>query len=291
MSVEIRPVTESDSEHAMAFLSNYEESAQFLINNLRDFGPRITDDPHSGNFKMILNSGKISGVFFLTRVGNLIAQSTEDYSALILESCKEEFNTIKGFIGDWKTMEPIVAKFRTANPDFNPGYDSKEILYRFGLTDSSILKHDPRVRFLTEADFDQWVKFRIDYETELQLNSRLTSEERRKVFKRVADAQLWWGLFEGDELSSIASLNSKSFKIGQVGGVFTPKQRRKRGFSKATMLHLLKDCRDVHSHAKSILFTAQIDVPAQKLYESIGYEKIGNFALLNLPNRLPRGFR
>lgn len=82
------------------------------------------------------------------------------------------------------------------------------------------------------------------------------------------------------KLNSIAGLNSKSDEIGQVGGVFTPKEKRKHGYAKATMLHLLKDCRDFHGHAKSILFTGETDLPAQKLYESIGYERIGHFALI-----------
>ena len=81
-------------------------------------------------------------------------------------------------------------------------------------------------------------------------------------------------------LVSQASLNSKGDTIGQVGGVFTRKEARKRGLAKKTIIHLLKDCQLIHQHHKSILFTGETDIPAQKLYESIGYTKIGYFGLI-----------
>ena len=46
------------------------------------------------------------------------------------------------------------------------------------------------------------------------------------------------------------------------------------------MSHLLKDCRDLHGHNKNILFTGEADIAAQKLYESLGYKRIGSFALI-----------
>lgn len=46
------------------------------------------------------------------------------------------------------------------------------------------------------------------------------------------------------------------------------------------MLRMLKDCRDDHRLRKSILFTGETDFPAQKIYESIGYHRIGLFALI-----------
>ena len=71
---------------------------------------------------------------------------------------------------------------------------------------------------------------------------------------------------------SRAGLNSKGRTIGsQVGGGFALPQYRQQGLSKAIMFHILKDCRDRHGHTKNILFTGEENIPAQKLYESMGY--------------------
>ncbi len=280
----------SDLAQVSAFLKRYEETSQFLINNLRDRGPVVTDDPYSGNFKVIKQHDQIVAVFYLARCGNVFAQTAQadngqagsaQLTDLILEACKSEPFPIKGFIGAWPVLAPIFEKFCAENPQFKPSYVSKEILYRLGLAaNDSRLQQHPQVRLLVESDFADWHPLRSAYLEELHLTSDSDADRLRARFASSTGNKTWWGFFDDGKLISIAGLNSKSDEIGQVGGVFTPKEKRKHGYAKATMLHLLKDCRDFHGHAKSILFTGENDLPAQKLYESIGYERIGHFALI-----------
>jgi len=147
----------------------------------------------------------------------------------------------------------------------------REILY---------LRHDPRVRHLEERDFSQWLTFSKAYMSELSIPDELSDEQKRADFTKQIGGQVWWGLFDGDTLLSRVALNSKGESVGQVGGVYTPPGHRKKGFAKAAMFHMLKDCRDLYHHRKSILFTGETDFPAQKLYESMGYKRIGSFALV-----------
>ena len=116
--------------------------------------------------------------------------------------------------------------------------------------------------------------------TELSLPNEFSAEQLQRNFEAQAAKQVWWGMFRGQELVSRTALNSRGETIGQVGGVFTPKKYRQQGCAKAVMLHMLKDCRDLHGHTKSLLFTGETDIPAQKLYESIGYSRIGSFAII-----------
>lgn len=277
----IELIKQEQINDVMAFLGKHEESAQFLINNLRTHGPVLTDHHNSGNFKTLRQDGKIVSVFCLTRRGNLIIQSTHHDAEAVLKSCLEEQVPLKGFIGDWDSVKPVYDLFRKKFPNYNPSYESKEILYTYSLSDSdSKLKHDPRVRFLESTDFPQWLNFSRDYLAELALPDELTEEQKRQDFASQITNQIWWGLFEGDKLLSRVALNSKGESIGQVGGVFTPKELRQRGYAKAAMFHMLKDCRDMHGHVKNILFTGETDYPAQRLYESMGYRRVGYFALI-----------
>lgn len=266
----------------MAFLKRYEETSQFIINNLRDRGPNVTDDPYSGNFKVIKNGSQIAAIFYVARCGNIYAQAESDqYTDLILEGCRSEPFPIKGFLGAWSILAPIYDKFISENPGFKPSYKSKEILYRLPLVnnDSRLGRH-PAVRLLTKADYEAWLPLRNAYMEELNLTSDANVELVRSRFDHSTQNKTWWGFFKNETLISIAGLNSKSEQIGQVGGVFTPKEERMRGYSKATMLYLLKDCCEIHGHTKSILFTGETDIPAQRLYEAIGYDRIGYFALI-----------
>src|SRR5262249_1797413 len=114
---------DSNRAEAEAFLARHEDSAQFLINTLREQGSRLTSYPFSGNFKAIRADGRIVGVFYLTRVGNLVGQLQGDYSQLVLEACAAEGIPIKGFIGAWDGIAPIRARFQALHPEFAPGFD------------------------------------------------------------------------------------------------------------------------------------------------------------------------
>lgn len=278
----IELVNPQNNEEVNAFLLQNGESAQFLINNLREHGPKLNEHPNSGNFKAIKNEeGRIHGVFCLTRRGNLIIQSEIISPEIILDACTQEHVKIKGFIGDWNSVEPVYLLFKERNITYKPSYESKEILYSYILTSSDLkLKHDSRVRFLEVDDFAQWLEFSNAYMSELSLPDNLSAEQKRKDFDSQVSHKIWWGLFDGKKLLSRAALNSKGDTTGQVGGVFTPKEHRQKGLAKAVMFHMLKDCRDLHRHTKSILFTGEADMPAQKLYESMGYSRIGSFALI-----------
>jgi len=178
-------------------------------------------------------------------------------------------------------VEPIWIRFRNENPSYCPSYESKEILYSYDLLpNDKNLRHDSRVRFLNEADYPQWLQFSLDYMKELSLPDDLSEEQKRQNFANQIPDKIWWGLFDETQMLSRTALNSKGETIGQVGGVFTPKSFRKMGFGKATMFHMLKDCRDLHGHRKSILFTGETDLAARRLYESMGYKPIGSFALI-----------
>jgi predicted GNAT family acetyltransferase len=114
-----------------------------------------------------------------------------------------------------------------------------------------------QVRFLVGSDFEDWLPLRNSYVEELHLTGDSNPEQLKARFERSAQYQTWRGFFEGEKLISTAGLNSKSDDIGQVGGVSTPRGSRMRGYSKVTILHLLKDYCDLHGHTKSILFTGR----------------------------------
>lgn len=281
-NIEITRISKEEVPEVLSYLQEFEETSQFLINNLTEYGPTAGEFLYSGDFKAIKDQGKIKGVFYLARAGNVYAQTSEDFSGLILQECLKESFPITGFLGDWKVISPIYNKYKDINPNFHPSFESREILFRidFEKANARGYRKHPSVRFLTEVDFDLWLPLRMAYVEELGLTGDLSLEQRRQQFIKTTAAQLWWGYFEDEELISIAGLNSSGKRVGQVGGVFTPKEHRNKGYSKVTMEHLLADCRDVHLHKMSILFTGEESIAARKVYESLGYESIGHFALI-----------
>jgi predicted GNAT family acetyltransferase len=277
----LEQVSERNIAEVRGFLARHEESAQFLINNLREHGATLSEHKNSGNFKALRVGGEIVGVFCLARRGNVYVQLSSPQPEIILDACANEAIGLKGFVGDWNSVEPVYRLFKERNPTFVAGYESKEILYSKTLRKGDReIAHDARVRLLTPADFSRWIGLRRAFLLELGVPSDGSDEQMRSDFESAVASKCWWGLFQGNDLVAQTALNSKGDTVGQVGGVFTQPALRKRGLARAVMFHMLKDCRDFHGHTKSILFTGETDFPAQKLYESMGYARIGFFALV-----------
>jgi predicted GNAT family acetyltransferase len=278
----VEPITDANRSEAAAYLARHEDTSQFLINNLSEHGSRLTAHPNSGNFKLVRRGDTVVAVFCLTRRGNLLVQSDEDCAELVLHaSGAEEEVPLKGFIGSWSSVAPIWRRFKEAHPDFTSAYESKEILYaRVLREDDDELKRDPRVRLLELSDLDEWLAHSALFRSEVGLPDDVTAEQKREGFAALAHNRAAWGLFTGGKLLSRAALNSQGPTVGQTGAVFTLPGYRRQGLARSTMRHMLSDCRDIHRHRKNILFTGEADVPAQRLYESIRYERIGSFALI-----------
>lgn len=249
MKISVEAVGPLDISEVKAFLSQYEDSSQFLINNLRTHGPVLSDHPNSGNYRIIKTGGKISSVFCLSRRGNLLLQSVREsdvdsnhdgssrnlsQNQLILSECEKDPVSISGFIGDWDSVKPVYRLFQERKPTFSPGCIKKEILFSYQLNEGDPkLKRDARVRFLELADFPQWLSLQTEYMAKISIPDDLSQEQRRRDFESQIADKVWWGLFDRDKILSRAALNSKGERVGQVGGVFTPRESRQNGFAKA----------------------------------------------------------
>ena len=72
----------------------------------------------------------------------------------------------------------------------------------------------------------------------------------------------------------------------QVGGVYTPPALRRRGYAACVLAQSLLDAR-AEGAERSILFTATENVPAQRCYEGLGYERLGDFGVVLLGDHYP----
>ena len=277
----VEPITDANRSEAAAYLARHEDACQFLINNMSEHGCCLTAHPNSGNFKLVRRGHAVVAVFCLTRRGNLLLQSDEECAGLILHACGAEELPLRGFIGSWSSVAPVWRRYKEAYPRYTPTFESKEILYSRVLADDDHdLTRDPTVRLLEASDCEQWLAHSALYMSELGLPDDTSAEQKREAFARLIRSRAAWGLFSGGTLLSRAALNSHGSTVGQTGAVFTLPAHRRQGLARSTMRHMLSDCRDIHRHRKNILFTGEADLPAQRLYESLRYERIGSFALI-----------
>jgi len=88
----------------------------------------------------------------------------------------------------------------------------------------------------------------------------------------------FWSAWEGPELLGCGALKALTEKHGEIKSMRTPKALRRRGAGRAILAHIVEAARS-RGYERLSLETGTMEgfVPAQKLYESFGFEYCGPF--------------
>jgi predicted GNAT family acetyltransferase len=119
--------------------------------------------------------------------------------------------------------------------------------------------------------------WRVEYCVEA-LGDERTSDLRemsRKLLRQLPG----WVLLHDDRPVSYSSFTATTRGMVQVGGVYTPAELRGRGYGRAVVAGSLRDARKAGSR-RSVLFTSRANTAAQRAYCALGYQAVGDFALL-----------
>jgi GNAT superfamily N-acetyltransferase len=277
----IEKVDDSNKSEMLCFLKQHENYTLFLLGNFENYGFKISEAPYSGNFKLIRAPNKVVGAFCLTKKGSLLIETLarEPVFEMVLASCLEESLPLTGLIGNWDFCNHFWSFLKSKKIIQNEVFNSKEILYNLDLSKISSPPQS-NVRLLTESDYVQWKSLRLDYLKEEGFPNDLSNNQLNDLYLAKVRKKITWGFFLNNKLVSIADLNAKALDLGQVGGVYTIPSFRKKGYSKSAMQQLLLDAKELHSMRKLIIFTGEKNLPAQKLYSSLGANQVGYFSLL-----------
>lgn len=287
MPYSIEPASSSSLNNIKRFLEPYKETCLFLLSNIDTYGLTITQAPHSGNVKIIYNQKRdtreICAVFSITRLGTLLIQSstkgTEELFKEILSSCSQDGISIKTILGEWSFCKELWDWLLNKNAITEELCVRKDPLYSLHNSQQLPLKADS-ARFLVENDYVAWRELNKGYEREQRLVNTLPEHQVNTQFIERVRKKIIWGLFSDSKLISVAELNAKTDTVGQVGGVFTHPSYRNQGFAKRLLDNLIHDCFHLHGLTTLILFTNEENIPAQKVYQSLGFSHIGYFAIL-----------
>ncbi len=277
----VEKVTRSSEKEVIDFLKSRENYTLFLLNNFENYGLNLTENPYSGNFKLLRFNNEVVGVFCLNQKGSLLIETTLSDSIFdtVLEACQHESIPLKSIIGNWEFCGRFWEYLKNKKIITKEIFISKEVLYSMNLKKQNF-SSQPNVRCLTETDYDQWKPLRLAYSTEVGVPHNLTDKQLLDLFIEKTQKKISWGFFLNDKLVSVADLNAKALDLGQVGGVYTDSKFRRKGYSKSVLIQLLHDAKEVHSIRKLVIFTGENNFSAQKLYLSLGVSRVGDLALL-----------
>jgi predicted GNAT family acetyltransferase len=283
--VELVDIDAGNLPEAKAFLERHPDTSLFMLSNIRAFGTRLGESLYSGNLRGLRQDDELRAVFCLTRSGTLLAQTAgrAEFATDILRACAVEPMAIRGVLGEWRICKAIWDLIVEAGK-LRPTFVSKEISYRLDLTKNlppAVAGREATevVRMLAEGDHEQWDELALAFQRESGLPSPGTREQRKTAFIRSIGLGHWWGAFQQDELVSLAAIIAMHETMAQVGSVFTARDHRRRGVSRAVMTTLIRDSRLEQGLDRLFLFTGEENMAARRLYESLGFETLGHFGL------------
>jgi predicted GNAT family acetyltransferase len=277
----VEPLSDSRRDEALAFLRDRRETSLFLLSNLAQHGPALTEHLNSGNYKVVVDGDRVVAVFVLARRGNLVAQCDDAgaYADVILEACEAELIALQGFVGNWPVADALHQAHQARQPRFETTFHARDILFR-RTVEAVSAPTDPAVRPLRAEDFDAWDPLQRAFLEQEGIPVQGTVAQRRAGFEAQTARGHWWGYcLDGTPVSTVA-LNACVEGVGQVGGVYTPPEHRRRGYSRAVMQRLFADAAGPLGLHTLILFTGEGNVEAQRMYEQLGFERIGHFGLI-----------
>ncbi len=132
-------------------------------------------------------------------------------------------------------------------------------------------------------DVDVLARWRVGYEIEAlgeEETEQLWAHERAMAERVVEDCNTWILEADGQPVAASA-FSSRIWEAVQIGGVWTPPEFRRRGYARCVVAQSLLDARDEGAQL-AILFTDEINIPAQRAYTSLGFRHIDDYYLFML---------
>lgn len=271
-----------------AFLTKHADSSMILRGNLRDAG--IEDDgsrfagTYAGTFD---DKGALRAVVAHYTNGNIFPQA-DDLRALELATrCSADASgrVVLGIIGARHLV--VHARGVLGLNNAPARFDSDEGLYALDLASLQLppLATDPEVelRPITADDVELIVRWRKTYDIEglgakddEDLDAVCRASAERSLAQRFPILLTHRGV-----PCATTMFNARLPDMRQVGGVFTPKELRGRGYARTAVGLSLKGARD-EGATRAILFTGEDNFSAIAAYRSLGFQRIGDFKLLLL---------
>lgn len=266
-----------------AFLVQHAPSSMFLRSNLRRAGLEDRGEFYQATYAALWNDGAIVAVAAHAWNGVVVLQAPADDGRVALAAVAASGRAVTGIVGPLRQAR---AARRALGLDDRPTtMNSVEDLLRLSLSalavPTPLARGRVRCRPAEERDHALLTEWRIA-DAQESLGRRATPELGRACRSEIEmlGAERCLFVLEADRLLSCCSFNATLPDKVQVGGVFTPLLLRNKGYARAVVAGALLAAR-AQGVREAILFTGRDNAAAQAAYRALGFERIGDYALIH----------
>ncbi len=283
--MEVKTLSTGDEAALAAFLAPRVESSMFLLANAQASGLVDRGEPLQGTYVAVLEEGRIVGVAAHFWNGMLVIQAPDPavLETVARAALSRSRRGLKGFAGPGSQVDRVLRALDLQGR--GTVLDSREELYALDLRDlrvpEGLVSGPLACRPPREDELAFLGRWRVDFSIEslgLPDGPELQAVCRKEV-ERLQEERNQWVLVESGRLVSYSAFNARLPDVVQVGGVFTPRDLRGRGYARAVVAGTLLAAR-AEGVRRAVLFTGKENRSARAAYEALGFRVIGDYGLV-----------
>jgi RimJ/RimL family protein N-acetyltransferase len=279
----IRILGPGDEAALDGFLATRTETSLFLRSNLRRAGIVDGGRTYQATYAAWIEGGAVTAVAAHCWNGMVALQAPHSGSLLTRAAAAACGRPITGLLGPYEQASEVRKELGLDRDEASR--DSREDLFTLPLdrikVPAALARGELEIRGPRPSDLEELLGWYRDYRTETmggRDDPELIRSAREQMERNVAEGVLFIATRDG-ALVSMAGWNARLPDTVQIGGVWTPVALRGRGYARAAVAGaLLAAQRD--GARLGVLFTDQANHAARRAYEAIGFERIGDYALI-----------
>lgn len=279
----IRILAPGDEQLLERFLHHHADSSMFLRSNVLAAGLRDEGNPLQATYVASFVRDEITGVASHCWNGNLLLQAPSNAGDLARRAVAATGRKIAGVIGPWPQVTDVLQALAVHRRETS--MHSCEQLFALPLESlrvpDALQAGTVTARRASLDDLQSLADWHKSYLIET-LGKRDHPDLLAFCREDVAEAQRRGTLFvltQQDRLVSTCAFSARCLDCVQIGAVWTPSPLRSRGFARTVVAGALSLARS-EGVTRSVLFTGDNNLAAQKAYLSLGYSRIGEYGLV-----------
>jgi ribosomal protein S18 acetylase RimI-like enzyme len=279
----IRRLGPSDESAVQSFLGPRLQSSFILVANLVADGFLYEGKPYQGVYVGAFDGDTLAGVVAHYWNNYLIFQAPRHAAELGAAALRESSRSCEGLVGPWDQINE--ARKALGFAERPTRYNSKEVLYAVELayvqTPEGLNSGEVRCRRARSEDLAVLTDFAVAENTE-NFGDTDTSELRTRLrdgLERDMAEHILFVLEMDENIVAKSSFHGIANGAVQIGGVYTPPERRGRGYARSVVAGSLLMAREA-GESKAFLFTSETNAAAQRAYEALGFRPAGDYGIV-----------
>jgi len=281
MPATVRRIRASDAAAFEAFLAPLADSSLFLLANARKAGFEDSGRPFEGTYSGAFEGGRLLGVAAHFWNGILAVQAPGLLPAVVRHATSASGRPIAGLTGPAKQV--VAARAALGLTGRPAAVEAPEGLFAIDLPDlrvpEALASGKVTCRRPRPEELALLARWRAAYRQEVlsEPAGRASEDSAREDVEALEASGSHWVLEENGAPAAYTAFNARLSEIVQVGGVWTPPERRGRGYARSAVAGSLLQARG-QGAGRAVLFTE--NPAAVRAYEAIGFRRVGDYGLV-----------